>query len=158
MEWGALILLAGLGFTMIILEFLVIPGTGLVGVLGLLCLGASVYVGYRFLGVPTGHFIVLGIVAGGGVLTWYVLRMKTWEKLSLNSQIDSKVDGISPEIQVGDTGVTVGRLAPMGKVRIGADVVEAMSESGYIDTNREIEVVKIHTDKIIVKLKTERNG
>lgn len=80
------------------------------------------------------------------------------ERLSLDTRIDSKVEGVDPAVKAGDAGVTVGRLAPMGKVKVGDSVVEALSESGYVDTNREVEIVKVYADKIIVKLKTEEHG
>lgn len=158
MEWVALILLLGIGFIMVVLEFLVFPGTSVVGFIGLACIGFGIYLGYKFFGTATGHVIVLGAAVAGALLTWYALRAKTWKKLSLNTQIDSKVEGVDPAVKVGDAGITVGRLAPMGRVKVGACVVEALSESGYIETNREVEILKVYTDKVIVKLKTEEHG
>ena len=120
--------------------------------------GCGIYLGYKFFGVPAGHFIVLGTAVAGIFLTWYSLRARTWKRLSLDTRIDSKVEGVDPAVKAGDAGVTVGRLAPMGKVKVGDSVVEALSESGYVDTNREVEIVKVYADKIIVKLKTEEHG
>ena len=37
-------------------------------------------------------------------------------------------------------GICLGRLSPMGKVKIGEVVVEALSQSGYIDSRAEVEV------------------
>ena len=158
MEWGALFLLLGIGFIMVVLEFLVFPGTSVVGLVGVVCMGCGIYLGYKFFGVPAGHFIVLGTAVVGSLLTWYSLRTRTWKRLSLDTQIDSKVEGVDPAVKAGDAGITVGRLAPMGKVKVGDSVVEALSESGYVDTNREVEIVKVYADKIIVKLKTEEHG
>ncbi len=158
MEWGALLLLLGIGFIMVVLEFLVFPGTSVVGLIGVVCIGFGIYLGYKFFGTVTGHVIVLGTVAAGAGLTWYSLRYRTWKRLSLNTQIDSKVEGVDPAVKAGDAGITVGRLAPMGKVKVGACVVEALSESGYVEANREVEIVKVYADKVIVKLKTEEHG
>ena len=71
----------------------------------------------------------------------------------LESKVDSSVDTDTPEINVGDTGSCVTRLAPMGKVRIGDIVVEGQSIEGYLDAKTEVEVVKIYKYKIIVKPK-----
>ena len=57
-------------------------------------------------------------------------------------------------VHVGDTGMTVGRLAPMGNVRVDNELMEAESLSGYIDANQEVVVVKVLKNKIIVKLKS----
>lgn len=158
MEWAVLAVLTGIGFILVILEFLVFPGTNVVGIIGLACICFGIYIGYKSFGAATGHIIVLVTAAGGIGLTWYVLRAKTWKRLCLDSSIDSKVEGVDPSIRPGDKGICIGRLAPMGKVKVGDQVVEALSESGYIDANREVEVVKVYADKIIVKLKTEENG
>lgn len=158
MEWGALVLLLGIGFVMVVLEFLVFPGTNVVGIIGVACIGSGIYLGYKFFGTTTGHIIVLVTAVGGILVTWYTLRAQTWKRLSLNTQIDSKVEGVDPAVKAGDTGMTVGRLAPMGKVKVGECMVEALSESGYIESNREVKIVKVYTDKVIVKLKTEEHG
>lgn len=158
MEWGALFLLLGIGFIMVVLEFLVFPGTSVVGLVGVACIGCGIYLGYKFFGVPVGHFIVLGTAVAGIFLTWYSLRARTWKRLSLNTRIDSKVEGVDPALKVGDVGIAVGRLAPMGKVKVGNCVVEALSESGYVDSGWGVEIVKIYADKVIVKLKIEEYG
>lgn len=70
----------------------------------------------------------------------------------LESLVDGKVDSFDTEnIRVGDTGKTIGRLAPSGKVRVNNEVVEAQSTGGYIDHNTDIRVLKILTNKIIVE-------
>jgi membrane-bound ClpP family serine protease len=84
----------------------------------------------------------------------FFLRSRTWKRLMLKKNIDSKVevDGIVNEkIKPGDTGETVGRLAPMGKVMVNDVVVEAKSIAGFVDPHTPVEVVKIGTTQIIVK-------
>lgn len=99
---------------------------------------------------------MLATALGGFVVTWYALRAQTWKKLSLHSSIDSTVEGVDESVKVGDCGICLGRLSPMGKVKIGEVVVEALSQSGYIDSRAEVEVVKVYKDKVIVKLKKEK--
>ena len=70
----------------------------------------------------------------------------------LDSLIDGKVETVDAQkIQVGDTGKTIGRLAPSGKVKVSGEVVEAQSTGAFIDHNTEIKVLKILTNKIIVE-------
>ncbi len=64
------------------------------------------------------------------------------------------MEGVDDSVKEGDTGVTFGRLAPMGNVQLGEVVAEAESQSGYIDAHQQVEVVKVLKNKIIVKLKT----
>lgn len=157
MEWTLVILIL-IGFVLVVLEFLVFPGVHVTGFIGFACIGFGIYLAYQSLGVKTGHTVVLVTAVGGIVLTWYVLRSQTWKRLSLESQIDSTVEGVDESVKPGDCGVCLGRLAPMGKVKVGEVVTEAMSQSGYIDPDRKVEVVKVYKDKIIVKLKTDEYG
>lgn len=153
MEWLIILMLILIGSVLILMEFLVFPGVNVVGLLGFICMIAGIYFGYAFYGTATGHFILLGTVVYGAVITWYVLRSNTWKRLSLDTQLKGTVEGVDSSIREGDYGTTLGRLAPMGNVRIGELVVEAESQSGYIDAHQEVIVLKVFKNKIIVKLK-----
>lgn len=155
MEWFVLFMLIAIGFILLLLEFLVFPGVNVAGILGFVCVGVAIYLAYTTMGITVGHFTLLGTAICGFGVTYYALRSKTWRRMQLNSQIDSTVEGVDDTIKEGDVGITQGRLAPMGKVRVGDSVVEAESRSGYVEENREVEVLKVYKNKIIVKLKTE---
>lgn len=158
MEWIIVLMLVVIGFVLLILEFLVLPGVNVAGIIGFACVCFGVYLGYKFFGTKAGHFILLATAVGGFVVTWYALRTQTWKRLSLNSSIDSTIEGVDESVKVGDCGICLGRLAPMGKVKVGDTIVEALSQSGYIDSHAEVEVVKVNKDKIIVKLKKDKDG
>ena len=117
MEWLVLIMLILIGFTLLILEFLVFPGVNVAGILGFACVGGAIYIAYSTMGTTVGHFTLLGTAVSGFGVTYYALRSKTWKRMQLNSQIDSTVEGVDESIREGDIGMTQGRLAPMGKVR-----------------------------------------
>lgn len=154
MEWLIIVMLILIGAVLVLMEFLVFPGVNVVGLLGFVCIVAGVYFGYAFYGASAGHLILLGTTVFGFGMTWYVLRSNTWKKLSLNTKLDSTVEGVDGSVKIGDEGITLGRLAPMGNVQIGEALVEAESQSGYVDAHQRVEVVKVLKNKIIVKLKT----
>ena len=54
-------------------------------------------------------------------------------------------------IKVGDTGISITRLGPIGKVMIGEVKCEGQSIGPYIDENTSIEVVQVKTNHVIVK-------
>lgn len=153
MEWLIILMLILIGAVLVLMEFLVFPGVNVAGILGFICIIAGVYFGYAFYGASTGHLILLGTAVFGIGVTWYVLRSNTWKKLSLDTKLEATVEGVDSSVCVGDSGVTLGRLAPMGNVQIGELIIEAESQSGYIDPRCEVEVVKVFKNKIIVKLK-----
>ena len=155
MEWFVLFMLVAIGFILLILEFLVFPGVNVAGLLGFACVAGAIWLAYSTMGTTAGHITLLGTAACGFGITYYALRAKTWRRLQLRDRIDSTVEGVDESVKEGATGMTQGRLAPMGKVRVGNCVVEAESRSGYIEENREVIVLKVFKNKIIVKLKTE---
>ena len=76
----------------------------------------------------------------------------------LKTKVDGTVDKnlTDDQIKVGDIGVTLTRLAPMGKIRINELVREAKSIEGYIDEHGEVEVVSIKGTRITVKNKSSK--
>lgn len=148
---GLIVSLIIIGLLLIFAEILLIPGVGVAGILGLLSLGGScayafVQMGNAVGAVVTGVNILL--VVG---LSIYVLRAKTWKRLSLNTNIDSKAVVADEGISVGDRGVTVSRLAPMGTARFDMQLVEVKSLEGFLDPEIDVEVVLIEDAKVYVK-------
>ena len=147
---GFIITLILVGLVLIFAEILLIPGVGIAGVLGLLSMGGSCFYAFHELGTTAGA-IVTGVNAVLiAALTIWVLRAKTWKRMSLETNIDSKaVEGVS--LSLGDKGKTVTRLAPMGSARFGNYIVEVKALEGMLDPETPVEVVLIEDNKIYVK-------
>lgn len=148
---GLIISLILVGLILMLAEILLIPGVGVAGILGLLSMGGSCFYAFHEFGNLTG-----GIVTGVNVLLlvlflFYALRAKTWKRMTLETNIDSKaVSDESSIVAVGDIGKTVTRLAPMGSVRFGDNLTEAKAVEGMIDPGVEVEVVMIEDNRIHV--------
>jgi membrane-bound ClpP family serine protease len=151
MTLTAILVLIVLGVLLILVEFLILPGTNVAGVIGLLLMIGGIYFSYRDIGAPTSH-----IVLGGSLLFMIgaialALRSGTWQKVSLNTSIDGKVVNIVENtIKIGDSGETVTRLAPMGKVRVSDLVVEAKSSHHFLDPHTKVVVVGVSGNQIEV--------
>ena len=85
----------------------------------------------------------------------YFIKSKSLRRISLTTNIDSKVDTSDLEkIQVGDVGITESRLNPIGKVFINDLTVEAKSIDGeMIDEETEVLVNKVGWSNILVSRK-----
>lgn len=152
MTYTAIILLLLLGIILILLEFLVIPGTTIAGIGGLVCLGGGVYMAYDSYGATVGHIFLLSTIFFVVLFVYYALKSGTWKKISLSSEIDGKVDNIDDaKIKAGDTGKTITRCNPIGKAMVSDELYEAKSYAGFIDENTEIEVIKVDRNQIIIK-------
>ena len=152
MEIVILITLMVAGILLFLLEIFLIPGISIAGIAGTLFLGGAVIYAYTVMGTFAGNLTlglsVIGLVAG----IWLFVRSRMLEKISLKTDIDSKVEPLKDiEINEGDEAVTVSRLAPVGKIRINDAVVEAKSLNDFIDEGEKVVVIKVQTTNVIVQ-------
>ena len=147
---GLIISLIIIGLLLLFAEILLIPGVGIAGILGLVSLGGSCFYAFNQLGSTVGASVTAVNVALVVGLSIYVLRAKTWKRLSLDTNIDSKAVA-DTGLAVGDRGVTVSRLAPMGSVRFDTELVEVKALEGFVDPEVEVEIVLMEDGKIYVK-------
>jgi membrane-bound ClpP family serine protease len=149
----AIILLIVLGIFLFIVEFLLVPGVTIAGIGGAILMAAAVYFAYSTHGNTVGNYTLVAtliMTIGGGA---YVLRARTWRRLMLNKDIDSKVEvGLEDDkIKVGDRGESITRMAPVGKVLINGLVVEGKSQAGFLDQHTPVKVIKVLNTQVIVK-------
>lgn len=147
---GLIISLILIGLVLIFAEVLLIPGVGIAGILGLLSMGGSCYYAFVEFGTTTGVIVTAVNVFLIVAFTIWMLRAKTWKKLTLNTNIDSKAVVPEVAVEVGQEGRTVTRLAPMGAARFGNNVLEVTSFQGMIDSGVDIKVVAIDGTKVYV--------
>lgn len=153
MNWATIIIIILIGIIGLVLEFLVIPG-GVVGVISGIVIAFGVGLSYYQYGAVAGNITLAITVVAILVGLVFLLRSKTWRKLMLHTQIESKVNEVDEsKIKPGTEGKTIARLAPGGKAMFGDEVVEVCSMQDFIDENREVVVVKVEGNKITVKLK-----
>jgi membrane-bound ClpP family serine protease len=154
MFWVLVAAILLIGFLFILAEVLFVPG-GILGIVGAIILLYGIYLPYSE-GEITGGNITLGLTLLLLVVSLFMsIRAKTWRRVQLDTSIDSKVKKFEEDkLNVGDTGVASSRLNPMGTVRFGDRYIEVTSFDGFTDEGKEVEVMKITKDKIIVKQKS----
>lgn len=150
--WSVIIILILVGIALLVLEILVVPGTGVAGIIGFVVMAIGIWMAYTRQGVQAGNItllVTLGVNLIGLVLA---LRSKTWKKAMLKTEINSKVNTIDAgALKVGDRGVTTGRCAPMGKALFNDSFYEVSAMEEFIDPEKEIEIIKISGNKIFIK-------
>jgi membrane-bound ClpP family serine protease len=154
MSIGLIIFLILLGILLFLLEFLVVPGITVAGVGGAISIVTAVVLAFYYHG-PKAGLIVLAATLVVLILTvYFMLKAGTWKKLMLNKAIDSSVDNVHKmegRVKEGDVGTTITRLNPMGKVQVNGEYYEAKSLDRLLDPGIAIEVIKVETNKLIVK-------
>lgn len=149
---GFIITLILVGLVLIFAEILIIPGVGVAGILGLLSMGGSCFYAFYEFGNTVGAIVTAVNVVLVVALAVWILRAKTWKRMSLETKIDSKaVSDKASVVAVGDRGKTLTRLAPMGSARFGDYVIEVKAVEGMLDPEVPVEVVLIEENKIYVK-------
>ena len=151
MWWIALALVIA-GILLMFVEFLLVPGVGVAGVFSLLSLGAACWYTFYCIGYSAGWWVTSVVLALLLVFLFIILRTKTWKKLELNTDVTSKVNTASSQLHVGDNGVTLTRLAPIGTGRFGTLCCEVKSsDSSMIASGTPVEVVQIIDNQVLVK-------
>jgi membrane-bound ClpP family serine protease len=152
MSLYAIILLIILGVVLLWVEFLVVPGITIAGIGGVLLIGTGIYLSYELYGTSAGNYVLLGSVLFMFVSVYFSLKSRTWKRTMLDFKLEGRVNTFDvTTINTGDTGKTVTRLAPIGKVEVNGVYYDAKSTENIINPNTEITVVKILSDKLIVK-------
>ncbi len=170
-----------IGIILLLIEFFVIPGFGITGVLGIVFIMAGL-VGMLVRNkpdewpVPRSDFEwqvfiegALGLLIGFGlfvVAAWllarHLPRLSAFTGLALVPALAKKGDEfeasmtVAPEavgqkLKVGDKGQVVAKLRPAGKARFGEAVVDVVCQAEFIDSGAEIEIIEIRGNRVIVR-------
>lgn len=151
MLWITFLILFGL--LLFVVELVLLPGITVAAVGAFCCLVGAVTWAFVEGGIAMG-FIILGIVVALLVLlTILFLRPRTWNRFALKTNIDSQVQPveIDKQVEVGVQGMTLTRLAPMGKVQIDGQIFEAKSLDSYIDPRQVVIVIGYDNATLVVR-------
>jgi membrane-bound ClpP family serine protease len=141
-----------LGIVLLLLEFAVIPGITIAGIGGVLLLGASIYLAFDTYGVLAGIITTAFVLLVSPLLVMRFFKSRAGKRMVLESEISGRVEQIDENtIHPGDEGITIGRLAPTGKVRINNQTMEGKSIVGFIDQQVPVRVVEVLKTQVIVE-------
>jgi membrane-bound ClpP family serine protease len=152
LDWITILLLIFFGFGLIIMEIVVVPGTTIVGLLGLGLYAAAIFLTFKDYGAPTG-FIVLGISGSIGILgVIYSLKSGVWKRFSLEEKIESKFnEEYVPRVKEGDVGVAISALRPFGTAEFHDQLHEVKTEGYFVKAGTKVRVVRVESQRIFVE-------
>ncbi len=165
------------GVGLLIVEIFVIPGFGVAGVLGLLCVSLGLVA--AMFGTPVGvawstgeinglltkvmvsfaaSFVGLALIAkylpksrfSGGLILNTVVGDS--EKATAEVMGDKSYHSAPVELEglEGQTGLAETDLRMAGKARIGGKLIDVVSESEYIDKGTEVRVLQVEGIRVVV--------
>ena len=152
------------GLSLILLEMLVIPGFGIVGIGGIgfmlyglyLLLLPEVPVGEEVLGQAMDGFLIglVGAIIGIVLLGKLMIRSKFWEQLTAPSS-QKKDQGFSNtqgwEDLQGKLAITDTDLHPSGWINIDNQRIFVLSEGGFIEKGKEVAILSVDGNRVLVR-------
>lgn len=173
--WEIAILL--IGFALLAVEIFVIPGFGVAGISGIICIVVGLLAtfipdepGRKFpiywpqfepglVGLQTG-IVVLAAGASAGVVAMIlfsrVMPRIRWLQAAiplnpLPTSAQIPVDPYRGYARVGDVGSTASPLRPAGKARFGTELVDVVTRGEYVEAATDVEVVERVGNRIVVQ-------
>ena len=169
------------GIILLLVEFFVLPGFGIAGILGIICVLGGLF--GMLIKNPPGRvpwpddpanwdlfmdglmglsFGFVGFVVLAWILTKYLPKLQFLSGLILVPAIAKQGTEMEismtapPEIKTtgvntGDIGEVVSTLRPTGKARFGNSIVDVVAKAEFLDKGTHVEIIKIHGNRVVVK-------
>ncbi len=156
LEWLTVISLILFGLILLIIEIIFIPGTTLIGIIGILSAIFGIVLSFSYFGATIGSLILGGTALATALAVYRSFKSGTWEKMSLRLKIDSKVNEDEIPITVGQVGKTTSALRPMGSADFDGEIREVRTLGLFLPPSTLVEVIRVEGKKIWVEeLKTQ---
>ena len=162
------------GVLMIMLELFVLPGTGIFGIVGALCLfgglvGAAVGGPQNLFpgaggtnsdltwGLATALISMVTAFVVIGVIARHLPSLPFLDRIVLKDDPDAAATALSTSIvhtgpvKKGAKGVAITPLRPAGRVQIGDDIVDVVAEMGVIAPGTPVRVVSVDAFRTVVE-------
>lgn len=150
--WIIILALLLIGLALIIVELVFIPGTTVVGLLGLAFAIVGIVISYSHFGSDVGFYILLGSLVTTLGAMFVAFRTGAWNRFAHKSSIDSKVnEGIMSAVRIGDEGITLSTLKPMGKAEFHNQTFEVKTAGNYVDRGEKVKIIHIESHQIVVE-------
>ena len=170
-----------LGILLLLVEFLVLPGFGIAGFSGIICIFAGLFgmliknppdklpwpqdavawsdFTWGVVGLSLGF---VGFIVLAWVLSKYLPRIQFLSGLILVPSVPRQTgeiplsmtippEGKTVSVNMGDAGEVVSILRPTGKAKFGDAIVDVVAEAEFLDKGTKVEIIEIHGNRVVVK-------
>jgi len=147
-----ILLLIFLGIVLLLIEFTILPGITIAGIGGILLFAYSIYLAFNTYGAIPGFLTLAFVLIVAPTLVVMLFKGKAGKKMVLSTTITGIANLIDQDkVKIGDIGVTIGRLAPMGKIKVNGEVVEVRSTGTFVDPGENVRIIQIEKSQITVE-------
>lgn len=139
------------GYLLMAAEIFLIPGFGVAGIAGLLCLGAGCYLAYEHYGSTYGGLAIVFVLASvTALLLWFPKSRFGRDVVHSSTLADARAAGT--ELEPGLLGVAESDLRPVGVARFGELRQSVVTEGEYIPARSTVVVIEVRGSRIVVEL------
>lgn len=169
------------GLILLCIEVFVLPGFGIAGIMGTLCILVGLFgmliknppdrlpwpetdIDWQLFGsgVMGLSFGFLGFVLLAWLFARYMPRLEFLSGLILapsGAKSGSKMEismtappaSDTAGVKVGDAGEVMLILRPTGKARFGTAIVDVVAEAEFLDRGTKVEIIEIHGNRVVVR-------
>ena len=149
-----------IGFGLLMVEILVIPGFGFAGISGIILMiggilfifGKSYEPGTAVLWLSSSFILTCAL----GVVLYYTLpKTSAWQKFILTTEQKTELGYQAPPAEwndyMGQTGKAITALRPSGTAMIGNSRVDVVTEGDFINKGTQIKVVEVEGMRVVVR-------
>jgi membrane-bound ClpP family serine protease len=152
MNFLIILFLIALGIILLLIEFTILPGITIAGIGGFLLFAYSVYLAFTSYGNLVGFLTLAFVLIASPILLLLMFKGKSGKKLMLKAVVSGVANEIDEsKVKVGDIGISVGRLAPMGKVKLNDELIEVKSSGAFVDPGEKVRIIQIEKSLITVE-------
>jgi len=170
-----------LGILLLLIEFFVLPGFGIAGFSGIVCILAGLFgmliknppdklpwpqdaiawsdFTWGVVGLSMGF---VGFIVLAWLLSKYLPRIQFLSGLILVPavprqggevplSITTPPESKTVSVNIGDAGEVVSILRPTGKAKFGEAIVDVVAEAEFLDKGTKVEIIEIHGNRVVVK-------
>ncbi|MGD7044021.1 NfeD family protein [Jeotgalibacillus proteolyticus] len=144
-----------IGVALIIAEFFV-PG-GILGILGLTAIVASILLSgdsVVYMGIALSIALLVAVIGMVVMVKFLGKNLHVLKRIILSDSTNTEsgyVSNVNRLELIGKTGVTRTPLRPSGTIVIDDERIDAVTEGGYIDKEKQVKVVKVEGSRIVVR-------
>lgn len=157
------------GVTLLLVEIFVIPGFGIVGIAGILCIFISLVLGFQSFTFPENSFqaqfliknlmVIFGSFVAATILFMLLVRFMPnaplFGRLVLQKAQTAEsgyvVGSATERALVGRQGTAIGPLRPSGRAEIAGETMLVVSDGEYIEPGTKIVVAEVSGNRVLVR-------
>jgi len=138
------------GYLLLLMELAIIPGFGISGIAGLICLGAGSWVAERAFGALTGGLVVSAVIVLTTVLLVGFPRTRFGRQVVLRGSL-AGAQAHRADLTPGLVGVAESDLRPAGIARFGERRASVVTEGEYLARGTRVRVSLVEGSRIVVE-------